>query len=38
MNAQGVTGFIELGPKDVLGGLIKRILADEHALQTEAIG
>ncbi len=38
MNAQGVTGFIELGPKDVLGGLIKRILADEPALQTEAIG
>ena len=38
MNAQGVTSFFELGPKDVLSGLIKRILADVAGLQTEAIG
>ena len=38
MNAQGVTNFLELGPKDVLSGLIKRILADVEGLQTDAIG
>ena len=38
MNAQGVTSFFELGSKDVLSGLIKRILADVAGLQTEAIG
>lgn len=35
MHAQGVTQFVELGPKDVLCGLIKRTVADVH---TRAIG
>lgn len=35
MHAQGVTQFVELGPKDVLCGLIKRTVADVH---TQAIG
>ena len=35
MRAQGVTDFIELGPKDVLCGLIKRTLDD---VTTRAIG
>lgn len=35
MHAQGVTQFIELGPKDVLCGLIKRTVAGVH---TRAIG
>lgn len=30
--AQGVTHFIELGPKDVLAGLIRRINANVHAV------
>lgn len=30
--AQGVTAFIELGPKDVLAGLIRRIVKDAHAV------
>jgi [acyl-carrier-protein] S-malonyltransferase len=30
--AQGVTQFIELGPKDVLAGLIRRINANVHAI------
>jgi len=30
--AQGVTTFIELGPKDVLAGLIRRIIKDVHAV------
>jgi len=30
--AQGVTTFIELGPKDVLAGLIRRINKDVHAV------
>ena len=30
--AQGVTTFIELGPKDVLAGLIRRINRDVHAV------
>jgi len=30
--AQGVTKFIELGPKDVLAGLIRRINKDVHAV------
>jgi [acyl-carrier-protein] S-malonyltransferase len=35
MHAQGVTHFVELGPKDVLCGLIKRII---EGAQTRAIG
>ena len=35
MSAQGVTSFIEVGPKDVLCNLIKRI---DPAAQTRAIG
>jgi [acyl-carrier-protein] S-malonyltransferase len=35
MSAQGVTSFVELGPKDVLCNLIKRISAEA---QTRAIG
>ena len=35
LHAQGVTHFVELGPKDVLCGLIKRIVED---VQTRAIG
>ncbi|MBI5649882.1 MAG: ACP S-malonyltransferase [Chloroflexi bacterium] len=30
--AQGVTKFVELGPKDVLAGLIRRINKDAHAV------
>jgi len=30
--AQGVTNFVELGPKDVLAGLIRRINKDAHAV------
>lgn len=30
--AQGVTHFIEIGPKDVLAGLIRRINANVHAI------
>lgn len=30
--AQGVTQFIEIGPKDVLAGLIRRIIKDTHAI------
>lgn len=30
--AHGVTQFIELGPKDVLAGLIRRIVKDTHAI------
>jgi [acyl-carrier-protein] S-malonyltransferase len=32
MVAQGVTRFVELGPKDVLAGLIRRIDKDVHAI------
>ncbi len=32
MVAQGVTRFVELGPKDVLAGLIRRINKDVHAV------
>ena len=35
MHAQGVTDFVELGPKDVLCGLIKRIV---DGVTTQAIG
>jgi [acyl-carrier-protein] S-malonyltransferase len=35
MSAQGVNNYIEVGPKDVLSNLIKRIVADA---QTRAIG
>jgi malonyl CoA-acyl carrier protein transacylase len=35
MSAQGVTSYIEVGPKDVLCNLIKRI---DSAAQTRAIG
>ena len=35
MHTQGVTNFVELGPKDVLCGLIKRIVEDAT---TSAIG
>jgi len=35
MQAQGVSSFVELGPKDVLCGLIKRIV---DGVQTRAIG
>lgn len=35
MHAQGVTDFVELGPKDVLCGLIKRIV---DGAMTQAIG
>lgn len=30
--AQGVTKFVEIGPKDVLAGLIRRINKDAHAI------
>lgn len=30
--AQGTTNFVELGPKDVLAGLIRRINKDTHAI------
>lgn len=33
MHAQGVTAFIELGPKDVLSGLIKRIVDGAQTVQ-----
>ncbi len=32
MVAQGVTRFVELGPKDVLAGLVRRINKDVHAI------
>jgi [acyl-carrier-protein] S-malonyltransferase len=32
ITAQGVTKFIEMGPKDVLAGLIRRINKDVHAV------
>jgi [acyl-carrier-protein] S-malonyltransferase len=32
ITAQGVTKFIEIGPKDVLAGLIRRITKDVHAV------
>jgi [acyl-carrier-protein] S-malonyltransferase len=32
MLAQGITHFVELGPKDVLAGLIRRINKDVHAV------
>jgi [acyl-carrier-protein] S-malonyltransferase len=33
MHAQGVTSFVELGPKDVLSGLIKRIVDGAQTMQ-----
>lgn len=32
ITAQGVTSFVELGPRDVLAGLIRRINKDAHAI------
>jgi malonyl CoA-acyl carrier protein transacylase len=32
MASQGVTHFTELGPKDVVAGMIRRINKDAHAV------